>query len=139
MSLPVSVSVCIPTYNGAKFVAEAVQSVLVQSSTDFELLVVDDGSTDGTLDIVRSFTDSRIQIHQNEKRLGIPKNWNHCLALARGEYICLFHQDDVMLPENLQRKVQVLAADPIVGLVHSAVEIVTEGSAPTVQGDWIEH
>ena len=80
-------SVCIPTYNGAEFIAEAIQSVLTQSFTDFELLVVDDHSSDNTLDIVRSFADSRLSIHQNEKRLGIPRNWNHCLALAQGEYV----------------------------------------------------
>ena len=94
----VKVSVCIPTYNGAEFVAKAIESVLAQTFADFELLVVDDSSDDTTVDIVCSFTDPRMRICQNERRLGIPGNWNHCLSLARGEYICLFHQDDVMLP-----------------------------------------
>jgi hypothetical protein len=135
---PVRLSVCIPTYNGEEFIAAAIKSVLAQSFQDFELLVVDDRSTDATLDIVRSFTDPRIRIEQNEERLGIPGNWNRCLSLARGEYCCLFHQDDVMLPENLERKIQVLAADPTIGFVHSAVELLVEASAPTAVADWME-
>ncbi len=116
----ISVSVCIPTYNGAAFLTEAIESVLSQSFRDFELLIVDDGSTDTTLDIARSFTDPRIAIYQNETQLGIPGNWNRCLSLARGEYICIFHQDDIMLPENLARKVEMLAADPTIAFVHSS-------------------
>jgi glycosyltransferase involved in cell wall biosynthesis len=130
--------VCIPTYNGEAFIAAAIRSVLAQRWQEFELLVVDDQSTDATFDIVRSFADPRIRLYRNDERLGIPRNWNRCLALAQGEYVCLFHQDDVMLPENLQRKVQVLAADPTVSFVHSAVELIVENSAPTLLGDWIE-
>jgi hypothetical protein len=139
MAQPVNVSVCIPTYNGAEFVAEAIQSVLGQSFADFELLVVDDGSDDSTLTTVRSFADPRLRIYQNAQRLGIPGNWNRCLALAQGEYVCLFHQDDVMLPENLARKVQLLDADPTVGLVHSKVELIIEDSAfALVSMNWME-
>jgi glycosyltransferase involved in cell wall biosynthesis len=134
----VKISVCIPTYNGAEFVANAIESILAQTFADFELLVVDDSSSDTTMDIVRSFPDPRMRICRNEKRLGIPGNWNRCLSLAQGEYICLFHQDDVMLPENLQRKVQVLASDTTIGFVHSAAKMLLEDSAPTVLDNWIE-
>src|SRR5919198_3077073 len=134
----VKISVCIPTCNGAEFVAKAVESVLAQTFTDFELLIVDDNSADTTVDIVRSFTDPRIRVHQNGKRLGIPGNWNRCLSLAQGEYICLFHQDDLMLPENLACKVRVLASDTTVGFVHSAAEILIETSAPVKLDNWIE-
>jgi glycosyltransferase involved in cell wall biosynthesis len=134
----VKVSVCIPTYNGAEFVAKAIESVLAQTFADFELLVIDDSSNDATVDIVRSFTDPRMRICRNEKRLGIPGNWNRCLSLARGEYICLFHQDDIMLPENLERKVQVLASDATIGFVHSAARMLLEDSAPTALENWIE-
>jgi glycosyltransferase involved in cell wall biosynthesis len=139
MAQSVNASVCIPTYNGAAFVAEAIRSVLEQSFADFELLIVDDGSTDSTLATVRSFADPRLRIYQNAQRLGIPGNWNRCLALARGEYVCLFHQDDVMLPENLERKVQVLDADPAIGLVHSKVELIIEDSASALASmNWME-
>ena len=134
----VKVSICIPTYNGAEFVAKAIESILAQTFADFELLVVDDNSDDATMDTVRSFTDSRLRICQNEERLGIPGNWNRCLALARGEYICVFHQDDLMLPENVERKVQVLASDATISFVHSAARMLFEDSAPTALKNWIE-
>ena len=133
-----AVSVCLPTYNGADYIEEALRSILNQTYQDFELLVVDDGSTDTTLDIVQSISDPRIQLHRNPERLGIPANWNRCLELAAGEFVCLFHQDDVMLPENLERKIQLLSADETVGFVHSAVETLVEESAPSSFADWIE-
>lgn len=139
MTRTARVSVCIPTYNGAAFIAEALSSVLAQSFTDFELLVVDDGSNDGTLELLRSFTDKRLQIHQNQQRLGIPGNWNRCVALAQGEYLTIFHQDDVMLPENLARKMQMLTHAADVGFVHSAIELARDGAAPTNPREWVEN
>lgn len=135
---PARVSVCIPTYNGATFVAEALTSVLAQSFTDFELVVVDDGSSDGTLEILHSFTDPRLHVHQNEHRLGIPGNWNRCVALAQGEFLTIFHQDDVMLPDNLAHKVQLLAHASDIGFVHSAIDLVRDGTAPTTPRTWVE-
>jgi glycosyltransferase involved in cell wall biosynthesis len=134
----IRVSVCIPTYNGAPFLAEAIASVLAQTFTDFELLLIDDRSTDATLDILHSFTDPRVRVYQNEKQLGIPRNWNRGLSLAQGEYICIFHQDDIMLPENLRRKAEALAADPTISFVHSAVEFLVEAEAPNPPIDWID-
>ena len=133
-----AVSVCVPTYNGADYIEEALRSIVNQSYQDFELLIVDDGSTDATLDIVQSFSDPRIQVHRNPERLGIPANWNRCLDLAGGEFVCVFHQDDVMLPDNLERKVQLLSADETLGFVHSAVEALVDESAPSSFADWIE-
>ena len=133
-----AVSVCLPTYNGAEYIEAALRSILHQSYQDFELLVVDDGSTDTTLDIVQSFSDPRIQIHRNPTRLGIPANWNRCLELAGGAFVCVFHQDDVMLPDNLECKVRVLSADETVGFVHSGVETLVDESAPSAFADWIE-
>lgn len=132
------VSVCLPTYNGERFVAEAIASILAQRFTDFELLVVDDASTDATREIVRAFADPRLRLYQNEQRLGIPGNWNRCLALATGEYVCVFHQDDVMLPENLLRKVRVLGEDLTIGFVHSAAELQVEPDTPPPSPHWME-
>ena len=131
-------SVCLPTYNGETYVAEAVQSVLQQSYADFEIVAVDDGSSDRTLEILQAFTDPRIRLYQNPHQQGIPGNWNVAVELARGEFVCLFHQDDVMLPENLECKVQLLSADETVGFVHSAVETLVEESAPRSFADWVE-
>ena len=131
-------SVCLPTFNGERFVAEAIQSILAQTFEDFELVIVDDCSDDRTREIVGSFADPRMVVYQNDRRLGIPGNWNRCIELARGEYVCVFHQDDLMLPENLARKVPVLDAHPTVGMVHSAVELRTEEPAPPVSDTWLE-
>lgn len=116
-----TVSVCIPTYNGAAYLRETLTSILSQSLTDFELLVVDDCSSDTTESVVRSFDDPRITFVRNLSRLGLAGNWNRCLALARGRYVCIFHQDDVMEPNNLRDKVAVLEEHESVGLVYSNV------------------
>ena len=115
------VSVCIPTWNGAKFLAEAIDSVLRQTFDDFELVIVDDASTDGSASIARARADARIEVVTNQSRLGLVGNWNRCLEQATGDYVCLFHQDDVMMPSNLERKVAMLDANPNVGFVHSNV------------------
>ena len=133
-----AVSVCIPTYNGEEFIARAIESVLAQTHGDFELLLVDDQSSDKTVDVARSFADPRIRLHRNETRLGVPGNWNRCLSLARAECVCIFHQDDAMRPENLEKKLRVLEADADVVMVHSAAELVVDESAPTIPGDWME-
>jgi glycosyltransferase involved in cell wall biosynthesis len=115
------VSVCVPAFNGAPYVAEAIRSVLEQSFRDFELLVVDDGSTDGTADAVEALRDDRLRVVRNPSRLGLVGNWNRCLQLARGRHLVVFHQDDVMAPDNLHAKLEFLEAHPSVGLVHSDV------------------
>lgn len=130
------VSVCIPTYNGREFLADALRSVLSQTYADFELLVMDDDSTDGTRDVVQSFSDPRLRLHHNTRRYGLPGNWNRCLELASGEYVCIFHQDDLMLPENLAHKVQALDADASVMLVHSAAEVLVSPDAPAPLPSW---
>jgi glycosyltransferase involved in cell wall biosynthesis len=135
---PPRVTVAIPTWNGGRFVAEAIQSILSQSFTDLDIVIVDDHSTDSTVEAVHSFADPRMTLHENGRRLGIPGNWNHALSLARGEYVCLFHQDDRMEPDNLARKVRVLDSDPTIGLVHSAIEIIVEPSAPYPPAQWVE-
>ena len=96
----------IPTYNHATYLRESIQSVLDQTFPDFELIIVDDASVDDTPEIVQSFGDKRIRCYRNLKNIGQTPNWNRCLELARGEYITIFHDDDVMLPENLSMKVK---------------------------------
>lgn len=133
----VKVSVCIPTYNGAKYVGEAIASVLAQTFGDFELIIVDDCSTDSTQEVIASFRDKRCRYFSNSERLGLPRNWNRCLELCRGQYVCIFHQDDVMILDNLERKVQVLESNPAVGFVYSeAFQIDSEGNQ--LSDRWIE-
>ncbi len=135
---PPRLSVCLPTYNGEAYVAEAVQSVLQQSYRAFEIVVVDDGSSDRTLDILQTFTDPRIRIYQNPRQRGIPGNWNAAVELARGEYVCVFHQDDVMLAGNLARKMALFDTDSSLSLVHSRAEPIIESDAPNRLSDWME-
>ena len=135
---PPRLSVCVPTCNGEAYVADAVHSVLQQSYTDFEVVAVDDGSSDRTLEILQALSDPRVRIYQNPHRQGIPGNWNVAVALARGEYVCVFHQDDVMLADNLARKMALFDTDPGLSLVHSRAERIIEEGAPTHLDDWME-
>ena len=99
------VSICIPTYNGEKYLAECLDSCLKQSFSDYEILVVDDGSSDGTISIVKNYQtkDSKIKLYQNEKNLGLVQNWNRCIELAQGEWIKFVFQDDFITSECLQK------------------------------------
>jgi glycosyltransferase involved in cell wall biosynthesis len=81
------VTVCIPTWNGERYIAESVQSVLAQSFTDLEVIITDDRSTGSTVEIVRSFGNPRIGLHENEERLGIRGNWNRAMSLTRVMYV----------------------------------------------------
>ena len=83
------VTVCLPTYNSGEFLRYAIDSILEQTFTDFELIISDDCSTDNTPEIIRSYLekDSRIQYLQNSHNLGLFPNWNRCLESASGEYI----------------------------------------------------
>lgn len=121
---PPTVSVCIPTFNRAGMLRESIASVLDQTFQDFELIVCDNGSKDETEAVVKSFADQRIAYHPVPENIGQRPNWNRCLALARGRYVGLCFDDDMMMPDNLAEKVAVLERYPRVGLVHSKYHIV---------------
>lgn len=106
------VTVAIPSYNGELYIGEALRGILRQTYKDFECLVVDDCSKDATRRIVASFNDPRITVIKNKNRLGVYKNFNQCLSLAKGKYVFLNHQDDIMLPELLERALPILESDP---------------------------
>jgi len=92
------------TYNGERFLVDQMESVLRQSCADFELIIADDGSCDGTVDILAGFAkrDSRIRFHVNAENLGINRNVSEALALARGRYIAIADQDDIWEPNKLE-------------------------------------
>jgi glycosyltransferase involved in cell wall biosynthesis len=108
---PPRVSVIIPTYNRAALVAEAVASVLAQTCQDFELLVVDDGSTDGTAQTLTAFGDQVTLLRQPSRR-GVAAARNRGIAAARGEWLAFLDSDDLWLPEKLARQLALLAAHP---------------------------
>lgn len=130
------VSVIMPVYNTEAYVGEAIRSVLAQHFTDFELIVVDDGSADGSAQVVRSFDDPRIRFEQNSSNLGVSRTLNRALELARGTYIARHDSDDVSLPERIGRQVAFLQAHPECGIVGTYATTTTpEGKGLSV----IEH
>ena len=121
-----TVSVCTPVYNGSDYIEESIRSILAQTYPNFQLIVCDNCSTDNTAEIVRSISDPRIVYFRNEKNLGLVGNANRCLEHADGDYIHILHHDDIMQPDNLERKVRVLDAHPSVGFVHSNVGFIDQ-------------
>ena len=117
----VAVTVLIPTYNRARYVGHAIQSVLQQTRRDLELLVLDDGSTDETEAVVRAVNDARVRYIRCPHR-GISATLNTGVRLAQGRYIARLDSDDEWLPEMLATETQVLDAQPDVGLVYGRAE-----------------
>lgn len=116
ISMP-KASIVIPAYNASAYITKTLDSILSQSMEDFECLVIDDGSTDNTADLVAAYKDQRIRFlrHANSGRPAIPRNQG--LINARGKYIFIFDSDDIMLPDKLQMTVAALDAHPDVDMV----------------------
>lgn len=108
---PPKLSVAIPVYNGAAYLSATIASVLAQSRGDFELVICDDHSTDASREIASAFRDERIRLLHNDRNLGFGGNWNRCLAEARGDYIKILPQDDLLHPDCLARQAAVLDGD----------------------------
>ena len=111
------VSVVIPSFNGAGFIAATIQSVLVQTFTDFEVIVSDDASVDETVDVVESIQDPRLRVVDDRSHAGPAGNWNRAMRSARGEYIKVLAQDDLLYPQNLEVSVAALEEDPEIAFV----------------------
>lgn len=109
MSRP-TISVCIPAFNAAPWIAATIESVLAQTRRDFELLILDDCSTDGTLDIARRYDDPRIRLSTHDRNLGAEAAWNRLLAAARGEFVKLLCSDDLIYPDCLALQAATLEA-----------------------------
>jgi glycosyltransferase involved in cell wall biosynthesis len=130
MSEPPKVTVVIPVYNREKYVRDAIASILAQTFTDFELLVIDDGSTDGSQEVVRSYCDPRIRLVCNETNQGIPKTRNTGIRLARGEYLAFLDSDDWACPERLMKQVAFLDDHPDYVAVGAWIEWMDEEGRP---------
>jgi glycosyltransferase involved in cell wall biosynthesis len=118
------VSVIIPTYNRAHLIGEAIDSVLAQTYRDFEVILVDDGSTDNTRDVLRKYDGQITYLYQDTQ--GRSKARNTGIGMATGEYIAFLDSDDVWLPHKLERQVPLLDADLAIGLIHSFTEVIDE-------------
>lgn len=117
-----------PVYNGETFLREAIESILNQTFTDFELVIINDGSTDSSANIIRAFTDPRIVFIDNDINTGLPRVRNQGLYASRGQYIAWLDCDDVSVPERLEVQVKFLDQHPQVGVCGAWVKMVGEGN-----------
>ena len=118
------VSILIPVYNRKNFITECIQSALDQTYTDFEIVVVDNSSDDGTWEICQRFAalDRRVKVFQNSKNIGPVRNWRKCLSESRGEIVKFLFSDDTIFPDFLETTIPYLK-DPGVGFVSTAALI----------------
>lgn len=101
------VSVCIPTYNNADTLAQAIESALNQSFEVYEVIITDNASNDNTEQVVNSFDDGRISYFRNTKNIGMVGNWNRCFDLSKGQYVLILHADDVLHPKIIEYELKV--------------------------------
>ncbi len=120
------VSVVIASYNHEKYVAETIQSILDQTYQDFEIVITDDGSTDGTVTEIKKLTDPRIKLFCFENNRGACVAKRKCLDEAKGEFIAALNSDDVFLPDKLEKQVRFLDEHPELGAVFGYAQIVDE-------------
>lgn len=120
------VTVLMPVYNAAKFIDEAIDSILSQSFKDFEFLIINDGSTDGSKKIILSYKDPRIKFFENKKNLGVARTLNRGLRLAKGKYIARMDADDIAFPERLKLLSQEFGKDNQLAVVSSYYNIIDE-------------
>jgi glycosyltransferase involved in cell wall biosynthesis len=115
-----NVSVVIPTYNYGRFIRDAIDSVMLQTYPALEVIVVDDGSTDDTQEILAGFGDRIVKVLQ--KNAGVAAARNAGMAVARGEFLAFLDSDDLWLPEKVEKQIALFEADPELGLVHCGAE-----------------
>lgn len=120
-----------PAYNAERFIAAAMRSVLAQHFRDFELLIINDGSTDRTEEIVRSFADPRVRLLNNQKNSGLVSVRNQGMREARGKYVALLDADDIALPGRLAAQKKFLDERGEYALVGSSVALIDEGGRRT--------
>lgn len=125
------VSICVPTYNGEAYLAQALDSAIAQTYPNLEIVVSDDASSDGTLEIVKQYknkTSIPIYIHHHSPS-GIGANWNHCIEQANGEFIKFLFQDDIIEPRCIAEMANTFNEYPEVALVASKRGFIIEGDA----------
>ena len=121
------VSICIPVFNGEKTIAKTIDSILNQTYKNVEIFVVDNCSSDSTVKIVQEFRDSRIHLVLNDIHLPCGEyNWNRCFSYANGEFLAIFHADDIYLPDMISRQIETFMKYPSVGAVFTQGNIINE-------------
>lgn len=120
------VSIVMPAYNAERYIREAIESILNQTFTDFEFIIINDGSTDRTREIILEYDDPRIVLLENEKNSGIVVALNRGIQLASGEYVARMDSDDISLCNRIERQVMFLDNHKDVGIVGSALQVFGE-------------
>jgi glycosyltransferase involved in cell wall biosynthesis len=126
-----SVSIALSMHNAAATIQSAIRSLLAQSFVDWELIVLDDGSSDRSVELVQAFADDRIQVHSDGRQVGLATRLNQAIDLAQGRYIARMDADDVAYPDRLARQVDFLEAHPDVDLLGAGM-MVFEGDGTPV-------
>lgn len=114
-------TICICTYNRADMLKESIESVLNQTYKDLKVVILDNASEDHTADVVALFDDPRLLYIKHEKSLGGFGNWNYALECADTDYVCIFHDDDRMLPWMIEEELKVMESDATIGMVASSI------------------
>lgn len=121
-----TVSVCIPTFNGAPWICEAIESALSQDFSDLEVVVCDDSSSDDTVELAGQFRDERVRVVANRERVGMARNWNRSVKESKGAYIKFLMQDDRLAPGCVGRMLEVFGESPGIGMVFCSRELVLD-------------
>jgi len=115
------ISVIMSVFNGEKYLREAIDSILGQTFTDFEFIIVNDGSTDNSLSIIKGYADKRIRLIDNEQNIGLTKSLNRAIKQARGEYIARQDADDISLPNRFEEQIKYFKKNPKVVLLGTGI------------------
>ncbi|HUP35371.1 MAG TPA: glycosyltransferase family 2 protein [Candidatus Limnocylindria bacterium] len=136
MSDRVSVTIGLPFLNARRFLADAVRSVFAQTHDDWELLLIDDGSADGSIDVVRRLNDPRVRVLSDGSNRGLCARLNQIASLAQGAYLARMDADDLMHPERVERQIKFLRANPSIDLIDTATFTVDDDLTPLgIRGD----
>lgn len=130
LTLTPTVSILLPVYNAAPYVAATIESLLMQTLRDFEVIAIDDGSTDASLDVLRGFKDARLRIVTNGTNLGLVKTLNLGINLCRSEFIARMDADDIAVPRRLEKQVAYLRSHSNVILISSSRSAIDHRSRP---------
>lgn len=120
------ITIAIPTYNSDKTILETLKSVLNQTYKDFQLLIVDNNSTDKTIDLVKKIKDSRIKIYKNKKNIGMFQNMNKCIKLCKTKYLKILSSDDLLEPTCIEKHLEIFEKYPSVNLLFNTNKVVNE-------------
>lgn len=135
------ISVVLPVYNEVKFIGECIESILNQTCRDFELIIINDASTDGSVEIINNFPDPRIVLIHNNNNLGIARSLNRGFKKAKGKFIARIDANDVAVKDRLEKQKKYLVKNPVCAAVFSPVLIIDEdgNSLEHIQGRYRQH